>query len=237
MKTVAILQARMASTRLPGKVLFVCQGQTILSWVTNAVRSTYGVDEVCVAIPDGIANEQIVAEAKKLDARIVRGSEKDVLARFAKAANETNADNIMRVTSDCPYSDPKLNAQLLEIFVKKQADYACNNEPFSFPHGLDCEIFTKEMLHKANIDANEQYDREHVTPWIKRKKNIKKCYLLSNIQKVEKIRLTVDYEEDFLLLQKISDYLGNDLNDHQKVLKLLRSHPEMLEINKNRLQR
>lgn len=237
MKTVAILQARMASTRLPGKVLFLCQGKTILSWVTNAVRTTCGVDEVCVAIPEGIANEQIVAEAKKLDVRIVRGSEKDVLARFAKAANETNADNIMRVTSDCPYSDPKVNAQLLETFIKKQADYACNNEPFSFPHGLDCEIFTKEILVNANRDAIDDHDREHVTPWIKRNKNIKKCYLLSNNQQFEKIRLTVDYEEDFLLFQKISKYLRNDLNDHEKVVELLRSHPEILEINKNRLQR
>ena len=237
MTTVMVLQARMASTRLPGKVLKQAAGRSVLEWVIEASRMTQGIDKVVVAVPDGSVNQPVVNEALRCGAIVTRGSETDVLDRFLVAAETVSADTIMRVTTDCPLSDPLVNSAVLLLLQHEQADYACNNEPFSFPHGLDCEAFTISALRRAATEATEPYDREHVTPWIKRHPTLNKSYLTRQIDERSVWRWTVDHPDDFRFFESIAARLGERLHDWQAVSDLLERYPDLHEINRHCRQR
>jgi len=227
----------MTSTRFPGKVLKEANGKTILSWVIDAVRRTPGINGVCVATPHGNVHDPVVDEAFRLDAKVYRGSESDVLSRFAEAAEMVGADAIMRITSDCPLSDPNINGQVLNLLREGDVDYACNNEPFSFPHGFDCEVFTIQALRTANEQAKLAYEREHVTPWLKRSEQIRKRYLVSSHPELAKWRLTVDYPEDYELFKKLVEDNKIKRFDYNAIIQKLTLEPDLLEINRLRRQR
>lgn len=233
----AILQARMTSTRMPGKVLRRAAGRSVLGWVVRAVQETEGIDGVCAAIPEGNEHEPVAEEARSLGVEIARGSETDVLNRFAVAADKVDADVIMRVTTDCPLSDPSINADVLALLSEPGADYACNNEPFGFPHGLDCEVFTRDVLNRADREATKAYDREHVTPWIKRAPGVQRRYLVGPGGERSNWRWTVDHPEDFTFFEAIAEALGNDLWDSAAVASFLDRHPHLHEINRKHRQR
>lgn len=203
MKKVVIIQARFGSTRLPGKILKHLGSQSALHHVLNRCLAIEGIDAVCCAIPDSKENDVIVDEAAKCDVQISRGSEADVLSRYHKAAVETNADIIIRVTSDCPLVDPKVVAATLELFEQEKADFASNNEPRSWPHGLDCEVFSMEWLDRANEQAKESFEREHVGPYIRNHPEVKKVNLLALEPGLEKYRWTLDTPEDFTFLKTL----------------------------------
>ena len=230
MKNVAILQARISSTRLPGKVLLKCGDRTILDWVVSSISKIHAIDEICVAIPTGDLHESVVEESLRLGCRVYRGDETDVLNRFYGAARQCSASNVIRVTTDCPYTDPNVNAELLQLHIENSSDYTCNNEPFTYPHGIDAESFTIGLLEKANALATSSYDREHVTPWMKRHKFIRKSYLKCPLSDVSDIRLTIDYEEDFLLFQEIYDLIGTEINNYKTIIRLLKERPELKNI-------
>lgn len=230
MKNVAILQARITSTRLPGKVLFKCGDRTILDWVVGSISQIGKIDEICVAIPTGDLHEPVVEESLRLGCNVYRGDETDVLSRFYGAARYRSASNIMRVTTDCPYTDPNVNAELLQLHIETSSDYTCNNEPFTYPHGIDVECFTMELLEKANTLAMSSYDREHVTPWMKKHKCIKKSYLKCPLSNVSDLRLTIDYEQDFSLLLAIFDLIGVEINNYESIIRLLIERPELKNI-------
>jgi len=212
----AILQARMSSTRMPEKILRTAAGRSVLEWVVRAASATRGIDGVCIAIPHKDKHSPLVKEAYRLGVEVAFGSETDVLSRFVRAVDQIGADVIMRVTTDCPLSDPCINAQVLAL-LEDGVDYACNNEPFAFPHGLDCEVFTHQILKQADRDATEQYDREHVTPWIKRTTNVKRRYLVGPGGEAALWRWTLDYPEDFEFFNAIADALGDGLSDSAQV--------------------
>lgn len=237
MTAAIILQARMASTRLHGKVLQRAAGRSILEWVIRASQKVPGIDVVCVAVPYGETNEPIVAEAVKCGATVSRGSETDVLERFCVAAEALGATELMRVTTDCPLTDPKVNGEVLALRRREGVDYACNNEPFTFPHGLDCEVFTRQALKRAALHAVAPYDREHVTPWLKRNPSIKKACLRRDSDECSKWRWTVDYPEDLIFFQVVAERLGDNLCDWTKVSALLEQHPELHDINRACRQR
>ena len=230
MKNVVILQARMTSTRLPGKVLLKCGDRTILDWVVGSVSQIVNIDEVCVAIPEGDLHEPVVEESLRLGCRVYRGSETDVLSRFYGAARYLNASNILRVTTDCPYTDPNVNTELLQLHIENSSEYTCNNEPFTYPHGIDVECFTQEVLEKADTLATSPYDREHVTPWMKKNKFIKKSYLKCPLKNVGHLRLTIDYEQDYLLLLAIYDLIGTEINNYESITRLLKERPELKDL-------
>jgi len=236
MKKVIILQARYTSTRLPGKVLKEVNGLTILGWMIRLSQAVQGIDEVCVAVPEGAAQDGVVAEALKHGATVVAGPEHDVLARFTLAAKATSADIVMRITTDCPLADADIASELLDLLISSNADYACNNEPFTFPHGLDCEVFTADILEIANREATEAYDREHVTPWIKRNKDIKRVYLHGPGGEMTSWRWTIDTPEDlefFIAVAKGFDHAPKWL----ETAEVLQANPLLHEINKGSRQR
>jgi len=203
MKKVVIIQARLGSSRLPGKVLLKLGEETVLSHVLDRCKRISDIDLVCCAISDDHESDVVAAEAEKLGVCVVRGSEHDVLNRYYIAAKETDADIILRVTSDCPLIDPEVCADVIAQFERTTADYACNNLPPSWPHGLDCEVMKFEHLENANRDAKKPSEREHVTPYIRNNIDIVKVNLTCPIQGVAGQRWTLDTPQDYKFFQEL----------------------------------
>lgn len=237
MTAAVILQARMTSTRLPGKVLKSVGGRTVLEWVVHGCRRIQGIDVVCAAVPEGEAHAPVVAEAVRLGLPVARGSETDVLDRFHIAAALVAADEIVRVTTDCPMIDPRVCGEVLEKLRSEQADYASNNDPAGYPHGLDCEAFTRPALERATALATNPYDREHVTPWLRREPSVRRAHLSGPGGNVVHWRWTVDFPEDLEFFTAVVSRLGDGVNDWRKVAALLEKEPALYEINRARRQR
>ncbi|MBL6933362.1 MAG: glycosyltransferase family protein [Rhodospirillales bacterium] len=199
-KTVAIVQARMGSSRLPGKVLMNLAGRTVLSHVLERCQAIDGVDSVCCAIPQGVDNDPVADEAEVAGAIVFRGSENDVLDRYYKAALALGADVVLRVTSDCPLIDPAVCADVLRLRQEEKADFATNNMPPSWPHGLDCEVFTFEWLTRAADEATQQEAREHVGPYVRNHAEARKVNLASPDASLAGHRWTLDTADDFEIL-------------------------------------
>ncbi len=204
-----VVQARLGSTRLPGKVLEPLGGRSALARCLERCARIRGVDEVVCAIPDGSRNDPVEDEAKRAGARVVRGPEQDVLARYALAAKQSRADLVMRVTSDCPVIDPAVCARVRDLMVSARADYACNNMPPRYPHGLDCDVFPAERLYEAEWLAKAAFDREHVTPWLRREPGLVRAAMEGPGQGVERLRWTLDHPEDLAFFQALFQHMGD----------------------------
>jgi spore coat polysaccharide biosynthesis protein SpsF len=170
MKTVCIVQARIGSTRLPGKVLLPLGGQTVLWHVLTRCRDIQGVDEVVLAVPNESQSDALADVARTVGVGIFRGPEDDVLGRYMQAAFATRAEVVMRITADCPMIDPVVCAEVLSLFLRSGSgvSYVSNVFPRTYPKGLDCEVFFFTELRSAFFAAKDQYDRAHVTPWLQR---------------------------------------------------------------------
>lgn len=201
MKTVIIVQARMTSSRLPGKVLLPLGERTVLGQVLYRCQQIVGVDSVCCAIPTGAIHDVLVREAKQYKAIVYRGSEEHVLERYYHAALALQADIVMRITSDCPLISPEVCSQVLKAHKESAVDYTSNNMPPSWPHGWDCEVFHFKALEKAYYDASLDEEKEHVTPWIR--KHLKTQNVANPKGNFYHLRVTLDTEEDYGRIQKI----------------------------------
>jgi len=234
-RRVVIVQARYGSTRLPAKVLRQLTGKTVLEHVLTRCRAIEGVDEVICATGLDPANDPIVAEGGRLGFRVFRGDENDVLARYLGAARFAEADLIMRVTSDCPLIDPMICGAVFRLQAERKADYAANNMPRLFPHGLDCEVFTRTALERAATATTEAYDREHVTPWLRRHPELKRANLVGPGWPANTHRWTLDYPEDFTFFEELfACGSAAELASLQGILSLLAAHPQLSSINAGR---
>src|SRR5579863_2861982 len=167
MKTVAIIQARMGSNRLPGKVLADLGGKPVLAWIIQAAQAAIGIDDVWIATSESVADDTVAAWGSEHSVSVHRGSEHDVLDRFAGAAKASKAEVVVRLTADCPFLDPYVIAQAVRLRAVTGADYASNIDPPTWPDGLDCEVLTAAALFDAASEAKRPSDREHVTPFIR----------------------------------------------------------------------
>jgi spore coat polysaccharide biosynthesis protein SpsF (cytidylyltransferase family) len=237
--TVCIVQARVGSTRLPSKVLASLGGAPVLTHVLRRCRTIAGVDEVVCATVEGPDGDPVAALAEKSGVRVFRGSESDVLGRYHGAAHATGADIVLRVTSDCPLIDPEVCAAVLRLRADQEADYAANNLPPSWPHGLDCEAFTIAALDEANETAIDQQDREHVTPWIRRNRAYRRVNLEGPGGDLIDQRWTLDYPEDLVFLQAVYDRLANAKTypSWREIVQLVAREPQLALINEGRRQR
>lgn len=195
MKTVVIVQARMTSTRLPGKIMMPLGDKTALGQCLSRCKRIKGIDEVCCAIPFGHEHDILIDEIKNYQCTVFRGSELNVLERYYQAALYLRADIIMRITSDCPLINPEVCQKVLETHIKTGADYTCNNKPPSWPHGYDCEVFGMKQLKEALRYASTTDDFEHVSTWMRN--NLTVTNVPNPNGNEYNTRLTLDTKEDY----------------------------------------
>lgn len=233
MTTAVIVQARVGSTRLPGKVLKPLAGTTVLEEMLRRCRAIPGADVVVCAIPDGGADDVLIEPARRAGAVVTRGSASDVLARYRKAADIVAARIVMRVTSDCPLLDPGLCGQVLALRDEMDVDYATNNMPPGFPHGLDCEAFTAEALRRADADARAPYEREHVTPWLRNDATVTRAALAGPGGAPTQQRWTLDFPEDYAFFQAVFARLPAPpaIPDWRETLAIIDADPSLSAIN------
>ncbi len=235
-RTIAIVQARMGSTRLPGKILLSLAAQTVLGHVLTRCAAVPGIDGVCCATTDLAEDDAVAEEAARHGAEVYRGSAEDVLARYAGAARAAKADVVLRVTSDCPAIDPAVCGALLDLRAQIGAGYAANNMPASWPHGLDCEAFTRATLEAADCNADQTFEREHVSPWMREKGGLSRVNLVAPPGIPGHGRWTLDYPEDYAFFQALYAHLPPGPNGYSvaAIVTILAAHPEISEINRAR---
>lgn len=233
MTKAVIIQARYGSSRLPGKVLMPLGDRPVLAWVIARCARIPGIDRVVCAVPDDRASDAVAAVAQTCGAVLFRGSEHDVLGRYEGAARAVGARIVMRVTSDCPLIDPGIAGAVLALLDETGADYACNNLPPLWPHGLDCEAFQADRLALAARVADRAYDREHVTPWLRRNAELRRVNLDGPGGGVERHRWTLDYSEDYAFFATLWDAMGERAGraSAAELLAFLADHPEIVALN------
>ncbi len=236
MKVVAVIQARMGSTRLPGKVLMKLGGEPMLVRVVKRTARAEVIDQIVVAVPDSDENDVLVGQCEDMGVACYRGAEDDVLNRYYRASQEYEADVVVRVTSDCPLIEPEIINRVVVCLREdfEQLDYVSSFIPRrTFPQGLDAEAMKFSALEKAWLEDKNPAWREHVTEYILRNPLLFALQGVINDHDLSKMRWTVDTPEDLLFVRKIYDYFGQDNFSWYDVLDLLKEHPEWLEINRH----
>jgi spore coat polysaccharide biosynthesis protein SpsF len=235
MTTVAIIQARMGSTRLPGKIMQNLDGAPVLVRCVERTRRVATLDAVIVATTEEPADDGVVALCRERDYPCTRGSQDDVLDRYYRAAQQYHADIIVRITSDCPLIEPTVIDSVVHGFYATSCDYASNTlPPRNYPRGLDVEVFRFDALARAWREDQNPAWREHVTPYIYRHPELFTLHTVVNDVDYSHMRWTVDTPEDLAFVRKIYEaFDGRDDFTWHEVLHLLEQHPEWLDINRN----
>ncbi len=229
----AIIQARMTSARLPGKVMKEVLGRPLLSYLIERVRCCKGIKDIVLATTLNSEDDSIAIFGSNKGVQVFRGSEKNVLERFHGAATMFGAGHIMRVTADCPLIDPDILAMLIEYYFSENLDYASNCLYPTLPDGLDAEIFNFETLDYAYKHALLPSELEHVTPYIRNHPEIFKTGNWTYHENFSQLRWTVDEPEDFEFVRQVIEKLypvnrNFRMND---VLELVYQRPDLAKIN------
>lgn len=246
MKVVAIVQARMGSTRLPGKVLKDIEGETMLARVVQRLSRSRLIDEILIATTDRVADDAIVEECQRCSVQVFRGDEDDVLDRYFRAAQLARAEVVVRITSDCPLIDPGVTDKTIRAFLdptyldptyldpqgQAMPDYASNVVVRTYPRGLDTEVMTAQALERCWRAANQPYERTHVTPYIYEHPAEFKILSVTGETDFSRHRWTVDTPEDLEFVRAIYARLkDHDDFGAPDVLELLDREPALLELN------
>jgi len=234
MKTVLIVQARMGSTRLPGKVLASIEGRSMLARTCRRASRATLVDETIVATSVHAQDDPVVEECRRLGLECFRGSEEDVLDRFYRAALARQADRIVRVTSDCPLIDPELIDDVVRAMCRAMPHYASNILQRTYPRGLDCEVTSLAALEQAWREAAEPYQRVHVMPYFYQ--NPQRFRLVSVVGDADfsHYRWTVDSPDDLDMVRTL--YRRMDCDDSfswRDVIGLVHREPQLAAINRH----
>lgn len=236
MNTVMIIQARMGSSRLPGKVLKDLAGRPMMEWVVERGSRAKLVNRVVLATTEDPSDDPIENWCREHDVLCYRGSSYDVLDRYYQAAKLAEADLIVRVTADCPLIDPDVLDDVIRYYLENHADFAANRLPppwhRTFPIGLDVEVVSFAMLERAWNEATEMFEREHVMPWFYDTEGRCKIAILDNDPDCGMHRWTVDTPEDYAMMQKLLETIPDPLTaGWTDVLDIINTHPEFEAIN------
>jgi spore coat polysaccharide biosynthesis protein SpsF len=233
-RTVALIQARMSSTRLPGKVLEpLCGLPSILYMVQRARRATLPHEVVVVTSTDA-SDDALASTVAEAGVPVWRGELEDVLARFAGAARAFDASEVVRLTGDCPLIDPAVIDDVIALRREQAVDYAGNTDPATFPDGLDVECFTREALERAVAEARRPSEREHVTLWMRDAASGCSRANLRAIADFSALRLTVDYPDDLEVVRRLLARLPADGRfDFYDILRALSAHPALADANRH----
>ncbi len=238
MRVVAIIQARMGSTRLPGKVLKDLAGATVLERVVSRLRRCRLVSKVVVATSLEKADDLILNECQRIGTDGFRGSEQDVLDRYYRAAQQAEAEVVVRITSDCPLIDPEVSDKTIQKFLAERPDYASNALERTYPRGLDTEVMTFAALESAWNEARQTYQREHVTPFLYQHPERFKILSVKGDHDYSQHRWTLDTPEDLEFLRAVyARIVDRDDLSWRDVLNIVEREPELAEINRNVIQK
>ena len=232
MRTVAVVQARMGSTRLPGKILRPLGDRPVLGWVLRAASAATHVDTVVVATTTETDDDATEAFCRDHGVPVHRGSVDDVLTRFLGALDREapDADTVVRLTADCPLLDPALVDAAVGSFAAADVDYLATTQPRSLPRGLDIEVVSAATLREAG-DAATGVERVHVTPFVYQHPDRFRLAGLVFHPDSSDLRVTLDTVEDAALLDALIDRLGDRLIPWREVVTALREHPELVALN------
>lgn len=211
MNTLCVVQARMGSTRLPGKVMAELAGRPVLALMLDRLAGLEA-DRLVVATSTAEADSRIEALAAEKGVAVVRGPEADVLARFVLALDAYPATHVVRLTADCPLMDPALVATAIDVHLREAADYTSNTLVRTFPDGLDIEVLTAAALREANAEAADAYEREHVTPFVSRRPDRYRFAGFESGKDLGAERWTLDTAADLERLREIVAKLDDPVN-------------------------
>lgn len=233
MTITAIIQARMSSTRLPGKILKEVNGKPLLTYQLERIAQSNLIDKVVIATTIASKDDIIVEFCKKNSLEYYRGSENDVLSRYYETAEQYGGDIIVRLTSDCPIIDPSIVDETIQYYIESNYDYVSNTIERTYPRGLDTEVFSKEALEKAYKEATLSRDKEHVTAYMYSNPERFKLGYIKNKQDYSNYRWTIDTIEDFKLIELILKelYEENSIFYMSDVIELLKKYPKWIELN------
>ncbi len=199
---IAVVQARLGSMRLPKKVTHEIDGEPLIGLLLARLSQSARLSSIVVAVPESSENDPLVEYVSELGYRVVRGDENDVLSRYAKVLDELQPAVIVRITGDCPLVDPALVDRAIGEHADRAVDYLSNTNPPTYPDGLDVEVISAAALWRANAEATDAYDREHVTSYLRRASDISKGNLESPIDYSE-MRWTVDDADDLEFVRSV----------------------------------
>ena len=235
MTTLIIVQARMTSTRLPGKVLLPLAGEPMLTRLVERLRRVQRADGIVIATTTNATDDPIAALCSQLGMPCHRGSDHDVLSRYADAARLHGADTVVRITSDCPLIDPALIDQTIAAYDEGGSDYVSNMLPPTWPYGMAVEVFSAAALAQAHAEATQAAEREHVTPFLYWHPERYRLRNVASPVDLSQHRWTVDTPEDYELVGRLFDHLmpTHPHFTQADVLALLDQHPDWIAINQH----
>ncbi len=237
-KIVSTIECRMSSTRLPGKVLMPLAGKLVLQILVERLRKVKQIDEVVLATTTNSADDIIVELATKIKCPYFRGSENDVLKRVLEAAQKFKADIIVEITGDCPFLDPEIVSQAINLYLANECDYVSNALKGTYPKGFETQVYSTKLLAMADKLGKTPPDREHVSWYFIR--NPKRFKLL-NLAAPSSLfwpeaRLTLDEKADYIVLNKIAQYFAKQGNNYPscfQIIQYLKANPQIAKINLN----
>ena len=212
MRITAIVQARMGSERLPGKVLKPLGGVPMIWHTLHRLRRVREIDDIILATSTLAQDDPLADFSSEEGVPIFRGSEKDVLERYYSAAKAFEADTVVRITGDCPFIDPEITQKTIQLFLDEESDYASNVLDRTFPRGTDTEVFSFESLERSYHEGSSPQDREHVTHYMRAHPERFKLKGMRSDKDLSRIRHCVDVEEDYTFVCALFSLLaGHDL--------------------------
>ena len=230
--TIAIVQARMGSTRLPGKVMKKVLGKPLIGYLFENLGRSQKIDKIVLATSTNKKNDILCRYVESLGYDIFRGSEEDVLSRYYNAVLKYKTKNIVRITGDCPLIDPVVCDNLINFYFKKKLDYAYLSPRYA--EGLDCEIISFDTLEISHQKATKKSEREHVTLFVRNNLDRFKAKMMDNKIDESKYRITVDEPEDFEVIKNIIENLNISKSKYYsfgKIKKYLDKNPEIFQKN------
>jgi spore coat polysaccharide biosynthesis protein SpsF len=237
MRTVAIVQARMGSSRLPGKVLADIHGETMLGRVVGRLRAARTIDAVVIATSIRGDDDAVVREADRLGVGSFRGSETDVLDRFLGAARTAHADAIVRVTADCPLLDPGV-IDLVVAALGRDVDYASNTHIRTFPRGLDVEALHRDTLERIDRLGTSDSAREHVTAFVMERPELFRVRQITAVEDASDLRWTVDTADDLALVRTLHALFEPAATlPYRELVEIVRKRPELRSFNAHVIQK
>jgi len=228
-----IIQARMGSTRLPGKVMEkIVDDKKIIDFVVDQLKSCKTIEKIIVAIPDSIEDEITFKHLTSRNIQVFQGSLKNVLDRYYQCAKIASSSVIIRITADCPLIDPEIVDKVVTKFIENEFDYVANTHPRTFPYGTETEVFSFNALETAWKETKDDFDQEHVTPYFYKNLDKFKIGNLSQEENLSNYRWTVDYKEDLEFVKFVVNNITKKPILTNDILDLIEKNPDILKINK-----